>query len=515
MLLNKSIGRGVQRAVLILMVALYPSVAFAHAKMIRSQPAAQATLQQAPRLVELWFNEELEQTFNTIVVMDETGKRVDKNNVSVGDGGKKLQIDLEELKPGLYTVEWKALSADQHTIKGNFTFTVESGGAAAPEGIVRHSGPGEHAPQEVMPPVYASDTTGALKEIKASWAFSIVRWLEYLSMMTLFGGFAYLLLVLKPSLTKMSGAGEKRTEALSESLRRFTLLSWISLTVLALTALVGLALQASAVMDITFVQSLKPSELYKVLAMTSYGRAWLLEIAVIVALAIFLFIYTRRIRNKSGDSSALLWVGLAASAILFFVPSLTGHAAAAANEYRFAVLTDWLHLVAGGLWLGGLIHLVLTMPRALSVFEGREGLRLLTNVIPCFTRYAIISTLLIVLTGLYNTWMHVDSFSALWNTAYGRTLLLKVALFLPMLALGGINTFILKPRAARLLEKVERDSQLEHTGMDRSFRRSLTVEVALGLVVLLLAAVLAFLQPARSGHGLMSGRESSRLVAEP
>lgn len=513
LLSTKSIGRGARWAALILTVALYPSVAFAHAKLIRSQPAAQATLQQAPRLVELWFSEELEQTFNTIVVTDGNGKRVDKNNVTVGEGGKKLQIDLEELKPGVYTVEWKALSADQHTIKGDFTFTVESGAAAAPEGSVQHSGPGEHAPQEAVPPASPGDTTGALKEIKASWAFSVVRWLEYLSMMALFGGFGFLLLVFKPSLGRMSGTGEERAmEALEKSARRFTQLSWISLIVLALTALVGLVLQASAVMDLTLAQALNPSELYKLLRMTSYGGAWLLEIVAIAASAFIIFLIARRSRKQSGNYAALLWVGFGASAILFLVPSLTGHAAAAANEYRFAVLTDWLHLVAGGVWVGGLIHLVLTLPRALSVFEGRERLRLLTNVIPRFTRYAIISTLLIALTGLYNTWMHVDSFSALWNTAYGRTLLLKVALFLPMLALGGVNTFILKPRAAKLLEEGGSNIPLGHAGVDRSFRRSVTLEVALGGVVLLLAAVLAFLQPARSGHTLMSERDSLRTV---
>ena len=55
---------------------------------------------------------------------DQNGKHVDKNDVRLAEGNRKLQISLEDLPSGTYTVDWKALSTDQHTMKGKFTFTV-------------------------------------------------------------------------------------------------------------------------------------------------------------------------------------------------------------------------------------------------------------------------------------------------------------------------------------------------------------------------------------------------------
>src|SRR5438132_11221626 len=95
-----------------LTVLLCHSSVFGHARLVRSQPAANATLKQPPKSVELWFSEELEPTASTIVVADQSGKRVDKNNATVAEGNKKLEIDLEDLGSGTYIVEWKALATD-------------------------------------------------------------------------------------------------------------------------------------------------------------------------------------------------------------------------------------------------------------------------------------------------------------------------------------------------------------------------------------------------------------------
>src|SRR5205085_11791316 len=93
--------------VFLLSLALYASVVSAHARLLRSQPAANSTLKQTPRSVELWFSEELEASMSTITVTDQAGRRVDKNNATLAEGDKKLQIELEESGSGTYTVDWK------------------------------------------------------------------------------------------------------------------------------------------------------------------------------------------------------------------------------------------------------------------------------------------------------------------------------------------------------------------------------------------------------------------------
>src|SRR4051794_4227097 len=81
--------------VFMLALVLYPSAALAHARLLRSQPAANAASKQSPKTVELWFSEELQPPMCSITVTDKDGNRVDKNNAFLAEGNKKLQVDLE------------------------------------------------------------------------------------------------------------------------------------------------------------------------------------------------------------------------------------------------------------------------------------------------------------------------------------------------------------------------------------------------------------------------------------
>jgi putative copper export protein len=73
----------------------------------------------------------------------------------------------------------------------------------------------------------------------------------------------------------------------------------------------------------------------------------------------------------------------------------------------------------------------------------------------------------------------------------------KIILFVVMVALGGVSTFVIHPRAKRLIEGDDGAATHDHLKLDRSFYRAVGIEAALGVVVLLAAAVLVFLQPVR------------------
>ena len=114
---------------------------------------------------------------------------------------------------------------------------------------------------------------------------------------------------------------------------------------------------------------------------------------------------------------------------------------------------------------------------------------------------------MIAITGVYNSWIHIDRFNALWSTPYGKTLSIKVLLFIPMIALGGLNTFVIHRRAQHFVEHDDRGDASDHLKLDRAFRRSITIEAALGVAVLVVAAVLVFLQPVRE-HPVMTETRS-------
>ena len=483
----------------IVLLAFLPVATLGHAKLVRSEPKPKETLAAVPKLVELWFSEELESGLNTIEVKDQTGKRVDRGEVPLSEGNKKAQVELGELTPGLYTVTWKALSADQHAMRGSFVFTISASGPTPPP-VSASSDQSPNISPTATP--HNQDQMSSMSEAEDSgnqivWGQTFVRWVSYISMMLLFGGFAFRSLVLIPALRRATD-GAERMDAGRAGERRILRLLWLGVIVLAVTSVVALVLQASDVFDKSFVGAISPSVLAQVLG-TGYGPSWILQVGSLIAIAIILMLLTTGLkRHPEGKQTVLWWAGLVAGAALLVAPSWTGHAMVSVNHFRFAVLSDWLHLLAGGFWVGGLYHLALASPAALSNLSDHNRPVALHHLIRSFTRTAMPSVALLVLAGLYNTWAHVPGPKALWLTPYGKVLSVKLLFVLLVLLLGAINNYHFGKRAARLAQKQETAVKNRGVPIERSFYRSVAFEASLGLLVLLVTAVLVFLTPARN-----------------
>jgi copper resistance protein C len=118
-----------QRSITIFVAALLSlgsiTEALAHAQLVRAVPAVGGTLHTAPSEVTLRFSERLEPAFSSVVVRDSAGKQIDKEDGKVDKGDRKvIRVSLPSLEPGVYKVEWKAVSADTHKVSGDFTFKV-------------------------------------------------------------------------------------------------------------------------------------------------------------------------------------------------------------------------------------------------------------------------------------------------------------------------------------------------------------------------------------------------------
>ena len=101
------------------------ATALAHAHLVRATPAAGGTVHAVPNEVVLRFNEKLEAVFSTVVVRDSDGAQVDRADAQVDKADRTvLRVSLQPLRPGVYKVEWRAMSADTHKINGDFKFTI-------------------------------------------------------------------------------------------------------------------------------------------------------------------------------------------------------------------------------------------------------------------------------------------------------------------------------------------------------------------------------------------------------
>jgi hypothetical protein len=111
-------------AVLLLLLRLDTGAAHAHAFLDHADPRVGNTV-KSPRIVSLWFTQNLEGAFSAIEVLDANGARMNAGNALVDAKDRKLlRVPVRALPAGTYTVKWHVLSVDTHTTEGNFTFHV-------------------------------------------------------------------------------------------------------------------------------------------------------------------------------------------------------------------------------------------------------------------------------------------------------------------------------------------------------------------------------------------------------
>src|SRR5262249_18655613 len=120
-----------------------------------------------------------------------------------------------------------------------------------------------------------------------------------------------------------------------------------------------------------------------------------------------------------------------------------GHAAmgnCAAHE-----LNQTVHLLAAGLWIGGLVPLAWVLRQARRQ-PGDFGISVTRDALRNFSQMGYVAVALIALTGAINTLLMVGSLDAMIGTPYGRLLAFKILLFLGMVVVALINRFRLVPR---------------------------------------------------------------------
>jgi copper transport protein len=181
---------------------------------------------------------------------------------------------------------------------------------------------------------------------------------------------------------------------------------------------------------------------------------------------------------------------------LGFSPALSGHAAATGRWTGLSIVADGLHVIGAGGWLGGLLVVIAVgVPLALRLGGGRRG-RAVADLIESFSPAAMLFAGLLAVTGVFAAWLHLTGISDLWTTPYGRTLLLKLALLLGVFGTGAYNWLRVKP-------------SLGGVSAARHLRRSATVELLVGLLVLAVTAALVATPPPSSSEAGGPSHEAS------
>jgi methionine-rich copper-binding protein CopC len=101
-------------------------LALAHSMLVKAEPPRRAVLAKAPTQVRLWFNEEIEGDYASLVVLDAEKHPVTEVTPHLApDDPKSIVLPLPELAPGKYSVKFRVLSVDGHVVDSSFDFTVK------------------------------------------------------------------------------------------------------------------------------------------------------------------------------------------------------------------------------------------------------------------------------------------------------------------------------------------------------------------------------------------------------
>jgi methionine-rich copper-binding protein CopC len=99
----------------------------AHAALVKSDPPRRASLSSPPKQIQLWFNEQVEGSYASITVLDSKKNSMTENRPEVVlNDPKSIILNLPQMEPGRYTVQYRVMSVDGHIIESNFDFSIKN-----------------------------------------------------------------------------------------------------------------------------------------------------------------------------------------------------------------------------------------------------------------------------------------------------------------------------------------------------------------------------------------------------
>ncbi len=437
----------------ICLALVLPDTSEAHAILLRSDPAKDAVLSVPPDQVHIWFSEALNPAFSTVVVESAANKRVDNHDAHVSPGdATEMDLTLQpNLPPAVYVVVWRTDSTvDGHVLTGSFLFTV-----ARPDGTIPTLSGGTVPGQNALG---GSNLSGLYTgQLDGPTLFNLIMiTLVELGAVFWVGAQLWLLFVLQPSSEDHEELNESNRQVQQRFEQRFALPTLLVLFLATVGVLLG---QAFNITGGNVVSAFAPTLLGGLVTSGQFGTFWLVRVIVIVV-AIRLSLYRLQVyRLRPGTrprlaNSFTLWANLVLGLALFIAIAISGHAAATSSNTRvYALVEDWLHLVAAALWVGGMMFIATSYLPILRRSTVAERARSLVTMNSYYSPWAVVGVIIMAVTGPFSATVHLNSWEQLLSTAYGRALVIKILLVGALLLTSAIHVLLLRPRLRKEYQK--------------------------------------------------------------
>ncbi|YCA45417.1 copper resistance protein CopC/CopD [Bacillus sp. JZ8] len=405
----------------LLLLVFHPLKTSAHAVLLKATPEEQSELKEMPDEVSLTFNERLDGEVFDLKVRDDKGEVITKKKAVISEDHKTISLDVPNQSKGIYTLSYSIVSADGHPVKGTYIFSVGE----------KIAGP-------------ASDSNDGFQQgsdIIYNILLSIVQVCYYLFLLLSVGWVLWKWFIPFQTKENEETYGQKH---------KGIYLNYMVFLVLSIVVQAMNVLNGSSASQIgAFVFS------------SATGLSW------IISLFLAFIGYFLVSKHKGFD---FVWAGL-----VLLVSTLNGHAVATNIPY-YTVMLDFIHLITAALWAGGIVYLLLFFKKH------REDVLLF---MPKFSKTALFSLLLLIITGILYTLVIVPSISMIFHTTWGILLLVKVGLVSIVLIIGAMARNALKKNEQTNLKKL------------------LTLDVTLMALIVIIVGIITHLNPIPQNQPLL------------
>ena len=256
-----------------------------------------------------------------------------------------------------------------------------------------------------------------------------LHWFVLLSVLVMAGSLVFELFITRPVLA--AGNAVKSMKEMDLRMEHRTLMVVLLAAGIAFAASLG-ELFIKAIVASRNLESLPLSSAIELIIETYWGHFWLWRMLMLfVAIGVPILVLSDWSTQRSGQRSWQI-AALALSAGILFTLSMASHDAATTTIRATGIFTDYVHLLAASIWVGGIVYLAVVMPPAMKQYRREikdtgRGTFCPTSHVSALGRFsflAMVSAGALVITGLYSSWAQVTTLPALtyslWNNAPGQ-----------------------------------------------------------------------------------------------
>ena len=432
-----------QKFLIVLLVISFISIPFASAHPFTGETIPSLTSNSPAGTTEVivYFSEPIDVNFSELKVFDTNGNQIDNKDTDYYEGELSLIVTTPPLEDGIYTVSTKVLSkVDGHLVPDAFLFVVG-------DVVIDPSMLDVERPSEIV----------FLPEAGA-------RFPGLVGQTIILGAVIASLIIWRTQNKHLIREELEKIEKFHHG--KLMSITGIGLVLIFISNILMIAVQ-SIRLEISPLDAIQ----------TDFGVIWIMRMSITV---ILLGIWFRLDRSKSlskKNQIPMLIVMLA----LIATSSLIGHGAA--SEQTPALILDYIHNFVSGVWIGGIIYFVFTLLPTFSQLKESQREKMSLLMIPRFSIAFIIAVGVVIITGPTLMWLLESDIGLITESVYGQLIILKIAIASIIIAFGGF--FQLK-----LQKNAEKNLQLGKISVYKKLKKSLKVDVVLGIILLGIVALI-------------------------